>query len=114
MPGAWGGKSLAGSQKFRQAVRGWDKQKRTVADETREGRCPGPKGTEDHAENCELGLLGGLDLISRRIGTETERAPEKSPPLPAEDAGDVESGETQPVSRPFLKDRYAFPTLQFG
>lgn len=95
MPGAWGGKSLAGSQKFRQAVRGWDGQKRTVADETREGRCPGPKGTEDHAEGCELGLLGGLELISRRIGTETERAPEKSLPLPAEDDGDVESGETQ-------------------
>lgn len=59
-------------------------------------------------------LLEGLELISKRIGTETERVPEKWLQLPGKDAGDVKSGETQPVSRPFLKDGYVFPMLQFG
>lgn len=93
---------------------GWNEQKRTIADETREGRCPGLKGTEDHGEGCELGLLEGLELISKIIGTETERVPEKSLQLPGKDAGDVKSGETHPVSRPFSKDGYASPCFSLN
>lgn len=106
---SWGGKALAGAQKFSQAVRAG--MGRTIAGKTREGRCPGLKGTEDHGEGCELGLLEGLKLISKITETETERVPEKSLQLPAKDAGDVKSGETHLVSR--LKGRICLPMLQF-